>query len=70
MSKKHKTLKEAALKAGMNRKTARKYLESGMLPSEYMKDHTWRTRQDPFQEDIKQSHAVDFALNSFMGDWR
>ena len=40
----------AAMKAGMDEKTARKYRDHGKLPSELKKEHTWRTRQDPFEE--------------------
>jgi transposase len=39
-----------AAKAGMDEKTARKYLSSERLPSEMPEEHTWRTREDPFQE--------------------
>ena len=39
----------AAAKAGMDVKTARKYLRSRKLPSEVAADHTWRTRSDPFE---------------------
>jgi hypothetical protein len=42
---------EAALRAGMDRKTARKYLACGKLPSELKEPRTWRTREDPFAED-------------------
>jgi len=43
-----KSLTIAASKAGMDEKTARKYLRSGKLPSEVKPDHQWRTRKDPF----------------------
>ena len=39
-----------AAKAGMGRKTARKYLRSGKLPSETTRPRTWRTRPDRFEE--------------------
>jgi len=39
----------AAMKAGMDEKTARKYRKLGNLPSELKKEHTWRTRKDPFE---------------------
>lgn len=42
---------QAALRAGMHRNTARKYLRSGELPSEARKPRTWRTRENPFEED-------------------
>lgn len=35
------------MKAGMDRKTGRKYRDSGKLPSESHVPHTWRTRVDP-----------------------
>lgn len=38
----------AAMKAGMDRSTATKYLEAGKLPSEMAVARTWRTREDPF----------------------
>jgi transposase len=40
----------AALRSGMDRKTARKYVASGRLPSEEG-PRSWRTRPDPFAED-------------------
>src|SRR5271167_1043463 len=41
------SLQEAAMKAGMDRKTARKYRNRGHMPSESRPAHTWRTRVDP-----------------------
>jgi hypothetical protein len=38
----------AALKAGMDPKTARKWLRLRRLPSEQRRVRTWRTRPDPF----------------------
>ncbi len=49
-SQEQKTLTQAAAKAGMDVKTARKYRESGRLPSQLKADHAWRTRADPFSE--------------------
>jgi hypothetical protein len=43
-------LSVASAKAGMDEKTARKYRDSGMLPSAMAAGHDWRTRQDPFEE--------------------
>jgi len=40
----------AAMKAGMDEKTARKYHRAGKLPSEIKQEHTWRTRKDPFED--------------------
>lgn len=47
---KGKTLSFAAAKAGMDEKTARKYLREGKLPSECHPVRSWRTRPDPFDE--------------------
>jgi hypothetical protein len=41
------SLQAAAMKVGMDRKTARKYRDSDKLPSESQIPHTWRTRVDP-----------------------
>jgi hypothetical protein len=40
---------KAALRADMDRKTARKYLKAGKMPSAMEEPHTWRTRPDPFE---------------------
>ena len=51
-----KTKALAAAKADIDEKTARKYLRLGRLPSETKREHTWRTRSDPFADvwqDIK-----------------
>lgn len=45
-----RTFAAAASKAGMDEKTARKYLRANRLPSEMKVEHTWRTRKDPFAE--------------------
>ena len=45
---KGKTLETAALKSGMDVKTAQKYRDTGKLPSEIKVEHTWRTRDNPF----------------------
>lgn len=44
------TLSQAAAKAGMDEKTARKYIQANQLPSQMSKEHTWRTRPDPFED--------------------
>lgn len=44
------TLKVAAAKSGMCENTARKWRDSGRLPSQCRKQRTWRTRKDPFEE--------------------
>lgn len=50
MSKTEKTQEVAAAKAGMDVKTARRYLREGGLPSEGKPERTWRTRLDPFDQ--------------------
>jgi hypothetical protein len=41
---------QAAARAGIDPKTARKYRQLGQLPSEVRMKHTWRTRLDPFAD--------------------
>jgi hypothetical protein len=55
---KHGQLGLAAMRAGMDRKTAAKYVRTGKLPSELRKPHTWRTREDPFAEDWAMLEAM------------
>lgn len=62
-----KTKATAAAKAGMDEKTARKYLENGQLPSQCCKEHTWRTRPDPFEQEweaIKEKLTVNPGLEA------
>jgi hypothetical protein len=40
----------AAMKAGMHRETAGKYIGSGQLPSERDQQRDWRTRSNPFDQ--------------------
>jgi hypothetical protein len=57
----------ASAKAGMDPKTARKYLQDRRLPSEMRQKHTWRTRPDPFAdswEEIRQLLAVEPGLQA------
>lgn len=52
MSEYQKTgnMSKAAYRAELDVKTARKYLQSGKLPSQTRGERGWRTRQDPFEE--------------------
>jgi hypothetical protein len=50
MSNEGLPLSTLAIKAGMDVKTARKYLKSRRLPSQMRVERTWRTREDPFAE--------------------
>ncbi len=56
------TLKVAALKSGMSEKTARRYRNLSELPSEARAEHSWRTREDPF-EDVWPEVAEQLRLN-------
>ena len=58
---KHGKVGVAALRAGMHRDTASKYLKLRKLPSELKKPRTWRTRVDAFEEDwpLVQEVLVD-----------
>jgi hypothetical protein len=55
---KHGGVGLAALKAGMDRKTARKYIVAGTLPSEMRAPRDWRTREDPFAEHRDEVRAL------------
>ena len=57
----------AAAKAGMDEKTARKYVNAGKLPSELLIEHTWRTRADPFEahwEEVREQLAESPGLEA------
>ena len=56
---KHGKVGVAALRSGMHRDTAAKYLKKRKLPSELKKRRTWRTRPDPFEQDW---HLVEALL--------
>lgn len=47
---KHGRVGLAAMRAGMDRKTARKYVQGGKLPSELVEPRSWRTHEDAFLE--------------------
>jgi len=67
LSKTEKTQETAAAKAGMDIKTARKYLLEGRLPSEQTPDRAWRTRPDPFDgvwADIQQQMDANYKRRS------
>lgn len=62
-----KTKAAAADKAGMDEKTARKYMGLDRLPSEIKKEHTWRTREDPFEEvweDLRKLLGINPGLEA------
>jgi hypothetical protein len=62
-----RSLAAAAAKAGMDEKTARKYLKLGKLPCEVKVEHTWRTREDPFADvwdDVKAKLEVNPGLEA------
>lgn len=57
----------AAMKAGMDEKTARKYCGQRKLPSEVKQDHIWQTRKDPFEDiwgEIKNMLEVNSGLEA------
>lgn len=61
------TLAGAAMKAGMDEKTARRYRDLGRLPSEVAVEHTWRTRADPFAdiwEEVRSKLEVNPGLEA------
>ena len=62
-----KTLKMAAIKAGMSEKTANKYIRLGKLPSQCKVEHTWKTRNDPFEEaweELKEKLEINPGLQA------
>jgi hypothetical protein len=64
---KEPTKAAAAAKAGMDEKTARKYLRTGKLPSEIAAEHEWRTRPDPFEgvwEELKGKLMLNPGLEA------
>jgi len=48
----------AAMRAGMDRKTARKYVQGGKLPSELVEPRNWRTHEDAFLEHWPELEAM------------
>jgi hypothetical protein len=67
LKQKEDTLKIAATKAGMDEKTARKYIKIDKLPSDCKIAHTWQTRPDPFEEEwlqIKEMLETDSNLEA------
>src|SRR6516164_2302886 len=50
LSNTEKNQEIAASKAGMDSKTARRYLGLNRLPSELKRERHWRTREDPFSD--------------------
>ena len=57
----------AASKAGMDEKTARKYVGLGKLPRELKESRTWRTRADPFAViwgEIRENLAINPGLEA------
>lgn len=48
--RKHGEIGKASVRAGMDRKTGRKYAAAGKLPSELVEPRRWRTRADPFAD--------------------
>jgi hypothetical protein len=55
---KHGRLGLAAMRAGMDRKTAGKYVVGGKLPSELVVPRTWRTHEDAFLEHWPELEAM------------
>lgn len=59
---KEKSKTTAAVKSGMDPKTALKYRKSGQLPSQTKQRHTWQTRPDPFNDDWAEIESM-FSLS-------
>jgi hypothetical protein len=80
---KHGRIGVAAMKAGMDRKTARKYVQGEKLPSEMKTARTWRTREDPFEEhwpeverllqgapELQAKTVLDYLLERYPGRYQ
>ena len=48
----------SALRADVDRQTARKYIEAGQGPAELQAKHTWRTRVDPVEKVMPEVSAM------------
>jgi hypothetical protein len=48
--KRTENVSDSAMKADVDRHTARKYIEAGKSPAELQVQHTWRTRPDPLDK--------------------
>ena len=67
MSNTEKTQEIAAAKAGMDVKTARKYLRTRVLPSEQKAERHWRTRKDEFSDvwpEVKEQLSANPGLEA------
>ena len=51
---KHGEVGRAAMRADMDRKSARKYIQAEKLPSEMVAPRDWLTREDPFEDDWEE----------------
>src|SRR6202011_1252349 len=53
MRERHKgtTQQVAAARTGMSERTARRYERAGKLPSQLKQPRTWRTRENPFEDE-------------------
>jgi hypothetical protein len=56
--KKSDNVSDSAMKADVDRHTARKYIEAGKSPAELQAQHTWRTRPDPLDKIWKEVAAM------------
>ena len=62
-----KTQIMAAMKGGMDRKTARKYIFLKRMPEEIKTEHNWQTRPDPFKDEwawIEEQLGINSGLEA------
>lgn len=62
-----RSLKLSSEISGMDEKTARKWRDSGCLPSEVKVPHDWRTREDPFEEvwpEVAEQLSINHGLQA------
>jgi hypothetical protein len=55
---KNEKISDSAMKADVDRHTARKYIEAGKSPAELQAPHTWRTRPDPLDKIWDEATAM------------
>ncbi len=54
----HGAIGHAAMKAGMDRKTARKYIAAATMPSTMDTPRSWKTRTDPFEQQQQRLEQI------------
>jgi len=77
------SLSKSALRADLDPKTARKYLKAHKMPSQMQAQHTWRTRNDPFEKhwsececiledasELEAKHVFEWLCERYPGEYQ